>query len=648
MNVHVGKPIKAQCLENKISNKMNDAIDMHMGGFFEDAQRLYKSVLQLQPEHIAANYNAGVIEIILGRPLESIPFFLSSVEAQPNNARNWLGAIDALVRLKAYDDAKKAIFQSKRYCTDTKIFKKIEQEIDELDLNNSSYLKRNKKSSDEPQQPQDLNQEQLQNLLDLYNLGKFEELIEKSIVLEKEYPNSVILNNILGASYGEIGEFEKAIDCYKQALSSQPDSAETYNNLGNTMKEKGEIAAAINNYKLALNIAPNYACAYYNIGIALVEGGDKTGSIENFKRAISINPNYVEAYSSLGHVLEQKSDFEGALSCYKEVLKFKPDCTTTHFIIGNLYNSLGDNKAALDSYRIVLSASPEHSEAYNNMGVTLQNIGDLSGAINSFKLAIKSRTDYCEAYCNLGAALQKAGYVVSALDKYNHALKIKPNYPEAKYLAASLTGETPLTAPKEYVEKLFNGYAENFEYSLIETLEYDLPKIITELLVENNTNNSLGSVLDLGCGTGLFGHQVSKFCNFLAGIDISESMLEKATQKKVYNNLHHDEITQHLSEAVLDYQYFVAADVFIYVGDLFTVFKEIKMRNKGAGKLAFSTEHSYGDGFFLERSGRYSHSESYIRSLCLKLGYELSHFSKINLRKENGKFLEGGVYILDF
>ena len=85
MNLHVTKHFNAKCLEEKISDQMNQAIDMHLGGFFEDALKIYKSILKLQPNHIEANYNVGVIEIILGRPREALKFFLSSVEAQPNS-----------------------------------------------------------------------------------------------------------------------------------------------------------------------------------------------------------------------------------------------------------------------------------------------------------------------------------------------------------------------------------------------------------------------------------------------------------------------------------------------------------------------------------------------------------------------------------
>ena len=98
----------------------------------------------------------------------------------------------------------------------------------------------------------------------------------------------------------------------------------------------------------------------------------------------------------------------------------------------------------------------------------------------------------------------------------------------------------------------------------------------------------------------------------------------------------------------MNFDCFVSTDVFVYIGDLSDVFRLIKSRNKTGGKLAFSTEDSDGDGFFLEQSGRYSHSKKYIESLSEKFGYKLRHFETQSLRKERNQYIIGGLYLLDF
>ena len=231
---------------------------------------------------------------------------------------------------------------------------------------------------------------------------------------------------------------------------------------------------------------------------------------------------------------------------------------------------------------------------------------------------------------------------------YRKAISLDPNNAEARHMLAALIGEKTETAPLEYVERLFDYYANNFESSLVEKLNYRIPSIIANRITERNNNQSLGSIVDMGCGTGLFGAEIKKYCNYLEGIDVSEKMLEIARKANNYDSLIKDDVVNFLKRGNLNFDYFVFNDVFIYIGDLSTVFKLIKARNQKSGKLAFSTEDRSGDSFLLETTGRYSHSKKYIETLCYKYEYKLSYFETLPLRKEKSRTIQGGLYILDF
>ena len=275
----------------------------------------------------------------------------------------------------------------------------------------------------------------------------------------------------------------------------------------------------------------------------------------------------------------------------------------------------------------------------------------------SHKKTLEHKQDYAEAHNKLGAAFAELGKTDDAIFNYKKALEFKPDYAEAKHMLSALKGETTNSPPRVYVENLFDTYALNFENSLVNKLEYKTPKIITEMILKKNLNTSLGSVLDLGCGTGLIGDEIKNHSSNITGIDLSKSMLEQAKVKTIYNELIHKDILEYLSTENLNFDYFISTDVFIYIGDLSKIFGSIKTRNKSKGKFVFSTEHTEKEGFFLEKSGRYSHSKKYIESLCVKFDYRLSHFEKINLRKGSKKnnnskdkdsFFIGGLYLLDF
>ena len=335
-----------------------------------------------------------------------------------------------------------------------------------------------------------------------------------------------------------------------------------------------------------------------------IKAGELVAAEEIYKQILSKFPKNKKAIQGY-HKLKAGITSKG-------LSNFEPPQEQVQELI-NLYNP-GHHEKALKKVKSLISLFPK--------AITLHNI---QGASN--------------------AALQRYD---AAIDSYNQALKIKPDYAKVKHLVASLTGETTKAAPREYVEDLFDQYAAKFEHSLIENLQYQTPKIITEMIIKRHPSKALGSVLDLGCGTGLAGLELKQFCEKLYGIDLSNSMLEQARTKDVYDKLIHDDIAEYLAEADLDFDYFISTDVFIYVGELSDVFRLIKSRNSKIGKLVFSTEHREGEGFYLEKSGRYSHSKNYIEGLCIKYGYHLSHFEKTKLRKEKSEFLMGGLYLLDF
>ena len=82
---------------------------------------------------------------------------------------------------------------------------------------------------------------------------------------------------------------------------------------------------------------------------------------------------------------------------------------------------------------------------------------------------------------------------------------------------------------------------------------------------------------------------------------------------------------------------FVAADVFIYFGDLADVFRKIINRSNPGSKLLFTTEYFNGQGYRLNETGRFSHSPKYIEKLFSNIGVRIENFETGHLRNDSGK-----------
>ena len=115
--------------------------------------------------------------------------------------------------------------------------------------------------------------DQFQSLVNLYTQGQHQQALNQAYQLQKQFPNSANLYNIIGAANKGLGKLDEAIKAYNKTLTIKPDYADAYNNMGNTLKEQGKLNEAIEAFSKALTIKPDYAEAYYNMGGTLQEQG---------------------------------------------------------------------------------------------------------------------------------------------------------------------------------------------------------------------------------------------------------------------------------------------------------------------------------------------------------------------------------------
>ena len=96
-------------MELTIDQALQQGVAAHKEGKLQDAERLYRAILQAQPNHPDANHNLGVMAVAVGKPLQAIPLFQLALEANPQIEQFWLSYTDALIRLERFDEAKRAL-----------------------------------------------------------------------------------------------------------------------------------------------------------------------------------------------------------------------------------------------------------------------------------------------------------------------------------------------------------------------------------------------------------------------------------------------------------------------------------------------------------------------------------------------------------
>ncbi|WP_430397857.1 methyltransferase [Ferrovibrio sp.] len=233
-----------------------------------------------------------------------------------------------------------------------------------------------------------------------------------------------------------------------------------------------------------------------------------------------------------------------------------------------------------------------------------------------------------------------------ALITYRRLLQLKPDHAEAAHLAAILAGATPEKADADYVAKLFDAFADNFDRTLTHWLDYRAPQHVATAARAALAGRVAEHALDLGCGTGLLAPEMNGLVRRLDGIDLSPRMIEKAAERKLYHQLEVAEIVAYLAARPARFDLLLAADVLAYFGRLDDVFAAAQAALKPVGHFVATVEAHSGDGFSAGKSGRFAHGEGYLRQAAQAAGFAVASLQPVALRMEDGKPVPGLVFAL--
>ena len=247
-------------------------------------------------------------------------------------------------------------------------------------------------------------QDKIQALLGLYHNQQFEDLFATAKNLARQYPNSVLIYNILGMTNASLQNSEAAILNFQQAIKAKPDYAESHYNLGISLQTIGKIDAAISSFKRAVKIKPDHFASYNNMGNAFKSKGMLSAAINCFNSVLEIQPEHAEAHYNMGTALQENGDLDEAITCYQRTLEIQPDHGDAYNNLGNALKDKSAWDAAIESYKNCLKIKPGYAEAYCNMGLALKGKGDLDAAIQSYCNALEIKPDYAEAHRNLSLA----------------------------------------------------------------------------------------------------------------------------------------------------------------------------------------------------------------------------------------------------
>lgn len=205
--------------------KLKTAFALHQQGLLDQAENLYKEILQSEPQHFDGLQLLATIAVQRNNLQAAIDLFDQAIKINPLSASVFNNRGNALLDLKrleqALDSYDRAI--------------KIQPDYAEA-LNNRGIV--------------------------LCELKRFEQALDSYRRAIKIQPSYAKAFNNLGNALLDLERPEQALDSYNRAIAIQPDYADALYNRGNVLSELKRPEQALEDYERALGVQPDYAFLY--------------------------------------------------------------------------------------------------------------------------------------------------------------------------------------------------------------------------------------------------------------------------------------------------------------------------------------------------------------------------------------------------
>jgi len=392
------------------------------------------------------------------------------------------------------------------------------------------------------------------------------------------------------------------------APAAGPESADDWYRLGNTHQDEGRDDLAVACYERAVDLLPGHAQAWNNLGASRHQLGLEEPAAAAYRRALAIDPSLRQATVNLAHLFRERGDLANAEPLFARAAALEPADPATWEALGRLRMQLALHDQALEAFRGWLDCDRTRLEPYLGLA--------------SVEIA--------------------RGNPAAAEPWFLGALAHHPDDPTLRHMLAAVRGQTTAAPAEGYVERLFDGMALEFEQQLRKLGYQDTLGALARMLLPLLPRDRPARVLDLGCGTGLMGAELAPCGARITGVDLSAGMLARAQARGVYAQLVKSDLAEYLRAAGAgSFDAVLAADVFVYLGELEPVFEGAARVLVPGGVFAFSVEALEGGGFALRSNGRYAHSTAYLRAIAARRGLSERGLERIRLRIEYGVPVQG-------
>jgi tetratricopeptide (TPR) repeat protein len=235
------------------------AVNLHQTGKLNEAERIYRRILETEPANPHATHLLGLIAYQVGHFEAAVDLIGAAIELKRNDPAYYSNLGLSLLALGRNEQALGAFDAA-------------------LAIDPTLLDGHNNRANA------------------LYLLERHRDALQAFSVVICLAPDHLQAYYNQGTILHALGRFDEALTHFSRGLAVRPDHVIGYNNRGNTLQELGRLREAAQAYQTALCFDPSFELAQSNLGVALQQLGHHQAAFKFFLTAQRINPNYAEAH----------------------------------------------------------------------------------------------------------------------------------------------------------------------------------------------------------------------------------------------------------------------------------------------------------------------------------------------------------------
>jgi tetratricopeptide (TPR) repeat protein len=372
-----------------IDENLSRGLEHHRQGQLNQAEVMYRRVLERAPKHADALHFLGVIAHQRGQDRQALEFIDRALELNPCAPAYHCNRAEALRRLKRLDEAE----------TSCRAALNLKPNYPEA-LHNLGVV-----------------------LLGKKQLSDAATALRESLRLRPDAPSVLVaLADILR----EQGHIAESLDTYRRALGLAPKHWAAHTNYGLLLVQRGELDEGLSHCRQAAALAPGEVLPRHNLGRLLLDYGKFDEAMETLAAALELDSRSAPLCHTIATAWIVLGDNEQAQRWLDRALELDPQFTPARCSCAELYLEVGDSERAGELYRQVLEKEPERNEALVGLARSRLDLGDVAGSVAIYEQALKLQPEDATLHAALGLSLSDVGDLQRAIVCHRKAIELNP------------------------------------------------------------------------------------------------------------------------------------------------------------------------------------------------------------------------------